>query len=77
MSDNYEKVKEFILELVFRIDEEIPEEEIVIVNDEDRGVRNLVIDCERRATWWAGEAFLQSGCDCVYAPFVDFDGHSA
>ena len=46
MSDNYEKVKEFILELGFRIDEEIPEEEIVIVNDEDRGVRNLVIDCE-------------------------------
>lgn len=46
MSDNYEKVKEFILELGFRIDEEIPEEEIVIVNDEDRGVSNLVIDCE-------------------------------
>jgi len=46
MSDNYEKVKEFVLELGFRIEEEIPEEEIVIVNDEERGVRNLVIDCE-------------------------------
>ena len=46
MSDNYAKVKEFVVELGFRIDEEIPEEEIVIVNDEERGVRNLVIDCE-------------------------------
>ena len=46
MSDNYEKVKEFVLELGFRIDEEIPEEEIIIVNDEERGIRNLVIDCE-------------------------------
>ena len=46
MSDSFEKVKEFVLELGFRIDEEIAEEEIVIVNDEDRGIRNLVIDCE-------------------------------
>ena len=46
MSDNYAKVREFVVELGFRIDEEIPEEEIVIVNDEERGVRNLVIDCE-------------------------------
>jgi hypothetical protein len=46
MSDSFEKVKEFVVELGFRIDEEIPEEEIVIINDEERGVSNLVIDCE-------------------------------
>ena len=46
MSDSFEKVKEFVLELGFRIDEEISEEEIIIVNDEERGIRNLVIDCE-------------------------------
>jgi len=46
MSDSFEKVKEFVLELGFRIDEEIPEDEIVIINDEERGVSNLVIDCE-------------------------------
>lgn len=46
MSDSFEKVKEFVLELGFRIDEENPEDEIVIINDEERGVSNLVIDCE-------------------------------
>lgn len=46
MSAHFETVKEYLLELNFEIDEEIPEEEIVIVNDEDRGVSHLVIDCE-------------------------------
>ncbi len=46
MSQNFEQVKDYILELGFRIDEEIPEEEIVIINDDDRGISNLVMDCE-------------------------------
>ena len=46
MSQNFEQVKDYILELGFRIDEEIPEEEIVIINDDDRGISNLVVDCE-------------------------------
>jgi len=45
MSD-FEKVKEYVVELGFAVDKEIPEEEIVVVNDEERGIRNLVIDCE-------------------------------
>jgi len=43
---DFATVKEYVLELGFAIAEEIPEEEIVIVNDEERGVQNLVIDCE-------------------------------
>ena len=46
MSAHFDKVKEYILEMDFQIDEEIPEEEIVIIHDEDRGIRHLVIDCE-------------------------------
>ncbi|MCY4606179.1 MAG: YbjN domain-containing protein [Gemmatimonadetes bacterium] len=43
---DFATVKEYVLELGFAIAEEIPAEEIIIVNDEERGVQNLVIDCE-------------------------------
>ena len=46
MSERFEQVKEFVLELGLAIDQEIPEDEIVIVNDQERGIQNLVIDCE-------------------------------
>mgnify|MGYP001190838747 FL=1 len=39
-------VKGYVLELGFRIDEEDSSEEIVIINDEERGIHRLVIDCE-------------------------------
>ena len=45
MSD-FNTVKEFVLELGFAISSEIPEEEIVINDDEERGIQSLVIDCE-------------------------------
>ena len=43
---DFATVKEYVLELGLAIAEEIPEEEIIIVNDEERGVHNLVVDCE-------------------------------
>jgi len=46
MSDHFQTVKEHVLELGFQIEEEIPEEEIVIINDTERAIQNLVIDCE-------------------------------
>ena len=42
---DFATVKEYVLELGLAIAEEIPEEEIIIVNDEERGVKNLVVDC--------------------------------
>ena len=39
-------VKDSVLDLGFDIDEEIADEEIVIINDHERGIQNLVIDCE-------------------------------
>ena len=46
MADHFERVKNYILDLGFSIDDEIPEDEIVVINDEDRGLHELVIDCE-------------------------------
>ena len=84
MSESYTKVKEFVVALGFNIDEEIPEEEIVIVNDEERGVRNLVIDCEdsvlvveqlilkfdRKPAGEVFERILQMNRELVFGAFV-------
>ncbi|MBN2091753.1 YbjN domain-containing protein [candidate division KSB1 bacterium] len=46
MSNHFTKVKQYLQELELPIIREIPEDEIVIVNDEENGIKNLVIDCE-------------------------------
>ena len=46
MSDVLDQVREYVLELGLAIESEIPEEEILIVNDEERAISHLVIDCE-------------------------------
>ena len=46
MANHFERVKEYILDLGFSIDDEIAEDEIVVINDEERGIHELVIDCE-------------------------------
>ena len=43
---HFEKVKGYLLEMGFAIDQEDKAEELVVVNDPDRGINNLVIDCE-------------------------------
>ena len=45
MSD-FEKVKDFIVDMGFTISHEEPKEELVVIDDDDRGIKNLVIDCE-------------------------------
>lgn len=80
---DFATVKEYILELGFAIAEEIPEEEIIIVNDEERGVQNLVVDCEDtvlvieqliiRIAAEAAEAhkrILQMNRDLIFGAFV-------
>lgn len=46
MSDVLDQVRDYVLELGLAIEREIPEEEILIVNDEERAISHLVIDCE-------------------------------
>lgn len=46
MSEKFELVKAYLEDMQIAVTTEIPEEEIVIVEDEDKGVKNLIIDCE-------------------------------
>lgn len=46
MSEKFELVKSYLLDLDLKITEENPAEELVVVEDEDSGIKNLVIDCE-------------------------------
>ena len=43
---NFEKVKVFILDMGFAISHEDTKEELVVIDDDERGIKNLVIDCE-------------------------------
>ncbi len=46
MSNNYITVKNYLLDLDLKIVDENESEELVVVEDEDAGIRNLVVDCE-------------------------------
>ena len=46
MVETFERIKDLALELGLAIEKEIPDEEILIVNDPDRGISQMVIDCE-------------------------------
>ena len=46
MSDHYQRVKEYLQELELHITHEDKEEELYMVQDEDRGILNLIVDCE-------------------------------
>ena len=46
MSENLQKVKDYLDELELSISSEDEAEELVIIDDEDKGIKNLIIDCE-------------------------------
>ncbi len=46
MSEKFELVKAYLLDLDLTITGEDGAEELVIVEDEDAGIKNLVVDCE-------------------------------
>ena len=46
MSENLDRVKGYLLDLDLKIVSENEAEELVVVDDEDNGIKNLVIDCE-------------------------------
>ena len=43
---DFEKVKDFLLDMGFVMSQEDPQEELIVIDDEERGIKNLVIDCE-------------------------------
>jgi hypothetical protein len=46
MSGNLQKVKGYLQELEFSISSEDAAEELVVIDDEENGIKNLIIDCE-------------------------------
>ena len=46
MSDKFDLVKSYLLDLDLHIVEENESEELIIVEDEESGIKNLIIDCE-------------------------------
>ena len=46
MSENFNLVKNYLLDLDLKIVDENESEELFIVEDEENGIRNLVVDCE-------------------------------
>ena len=46
MADNFELVKSYLLDMAIPIVSEDSAEELVVIDDEDNGVKDLVIDCE-------------------------------
>jgi hypothetical protein len=46
MSEQFEKVKSYLLELEFNISHEDPTDQLVVIDDEEAGIKNLIIDCE-------------------------------
>jgi hypothetical protein len=46
MSENLERVKGYLLDLDLKIVHEDEAEELVMVEDQDSGINNLMIDCE-------------------------------
>ncbi len=46
MSGNLEKVKGYLNELGFSISIENAADEIVVIDDEEKGIKSLIIDCE-------------------------------
>lgn len=43
---HFQKVKEHVTELEYYISYEDPEEGVLVIEDEENGIRNLVMDCE-------------------------------
>ena len=46
MQDKFELVKQYLYEMNLAIIEEDLAEELVVVDDEENGIKNLIIDCE-------------------------------
>ena len=43
---DFEKVKDFILDMGFVLSHEDSQEELIVIDAEERAIKNLVIDCE-------------------------------
>ncbi len=46
MSEQFDRVKQYLFDMEISIVSEDPTEELVVVDDEENGIKHLIIDCE-------------------------------
>ena len=46
MAEYFENVKGFVVDMGYAITDENSTEQLVVINNEERGIKNLIIDCE-------------------------------
>ena len=46
MMSDFDKIKNFIMDMGFSISHEDSKEELIVIDDDERGIKNLVVDCE-------------------------------
>ncbi len=67
MSEHFNKVKDYLLDLEYRIVSEDTAEELVVVEKEEDGISNLIIDCEDSILIIEGLLFeLKNGSEDIF-----------
>jgi len=67
MSEHFNKVKDFLLDLEYRIVSEDATEELFIVEKEEDGISNVIVDCEDSILIIEGLLFeLSKGSEDIY-----------
>ena len=46
MCSYFEKIKSYVADLNLKIVSEDPKEELIVIEDESKGIKNLILDCE-------------------------------
>ncbi len=67
MSENFNKVKDYLLDLEYRIVSEDISEELFVIEKEEDGISNVVIDCEDSLLIIEGLLFeMSAGSEEIY-----------
>ncbi|MBI9061443.1 MAG: YbjN domain-containing protein [Marinilabiliaceae bacterium] len=71
MSEYFNKVKEYLLDLEYRIVSEDTTEELVVVEKEEDGISNVIIDCEDSILIIEGLLFeMKKGSEAIFVALL-------
>ena len=71
MSEYYNKVKEYLLDLEYRIVSEDTTEELFVVEKEEDGISNVIIDCEDSILIIEGLLFeMNKGSEAIFVSLL-------
>ncbi len=67
MSEYFDKVKDYLLDLEYHIVSENAEEELVVIEKEEDGISNVIIDCEDSIVIIEGLLFeMSAGTEAIF-----------